>query len=167
MAKTVKFDKKGITYIVRKMNEPIDNARPYFNILGLKVDQSTQNTFRNLGARGGNPKWKGYSPRTLHPSWTLKDGTGRINWNKWNKRRGTDNAKTRRYSASSRMMQASGDFRKSVRVLSVTNDRLTYGTRHQDAEEIISARPVLFVTQADRKLWHREFIGFYNRGLKF
>jgi len=167
MAKTVKFNKKGIDYIVRKMNEPIDNARPYFNILGLKIDQATQSTFRNLGAREGHAKWAGYSPRTLHPSWTLKDGTGRINWNKWNKRRGTDNSKTRRYSGSSRMLQASGSFRKSFRTLMITKNQLTYGTVHQDAEAIIGARPVLFVTNGDRQLWHREFVGFYNRGLKF
>ena len=194
MAKTVKFDKKGISYIVNKITEPIDNARPYFNILGLKVDQVLQQTFRQEGARDGHARWvglnrgrgvgsKGYTTRTKLGTWNIRYGTDKnpsrtaselreykTKNNLWFKPGPMKGYKSqRRYSGSSKILQASGSFRKTFKVQKVTNSRMEYGSNFQLMKDMLKdpKRQVLFVTENDKDRWHREFIGFYNRGLKF
>lgn len=194
MATIVRLDKRGTKVILKGIARPINDMRNYFNILGLKVDQNTQRTFRNQGARDGKPKWIGFNrgkgigfqgstTRTKLGTWNIRYGSDKIPkrsasqlrdwktqhnlWYKPGKMKGYESE--RRYSSSSKLLQAGGGFRKSFRLRSVTKRQMVYGTNYADAMKIMSnpTRQVLSVTGGDKKKWKREFILFYKKNLKF
>lgn len=150
-----------INNFVRDLKLPLQGIVKFWTMLGLKLDQFAQLTFRTSGARSGHKQWAGYSLLTLHPHWkavksSFPEASGyHYNPMKWNRRLGTDGAKTRRYSDSSKMLMASGGFAKSFTILDISKDHLIYGTRHKDAVEIMAdhgkERPVLFITSSDRQ----------------
>ena len=167
LAKTIKF-KDLSKVLIKGLEKPLKNTKTFFNVIGLQVDQLTQLTFRVLGARAGHKKWVGYSQRTLHPSWMTAGGL-KYNRDKWNRRRGTDGNKTRRYSTNSKMLQAGGGFRQSWKILSTTNKKLVYGSRMKIADQIMSnpERPVLFLTSKDYRKIQTDWKGFLLKGLQF
>ena len=75
----------------------------------------------------------------------------------------------RRYTGRSRMLQASGAFKKSFRPLAITSKGLMYGTRFKNAEGIMSnpARPVVFVTEKDRHSYFYLFRRFVTENIRF
>jgi len=167
MTKTIKF-KDMSKVVVKGIGLPLKKTKKFFDTLGLQMEQLTDLTFRLLGARSGHKKWVGYSQRTLHPSWMTKSGL-KFNRDKWNKRRGTDNSKTRRYNANSPMLKASGGFMRSWRILRTTNRKLVYGSEKKIADAIMSnpERPVLFLMPKDLRKIRTDFWGFISRGIKF
>ena len=184
-----KTDTNSVKLLIKDFKDMGKSGKEFFNLLGIKFDQMTQLTFRLLGARSGMPQWRGYSPLTLHPSYKNRQlgvkterasgksfnkmiGSYRgylFDPNRWNRRRGTDNAKGRLYSDNSQMLQASGSFRKSFNLLKVTEKGLVYGTRHKKALDIMGAnryteeRQVLFFTPDDHLLIERMFRGWINK----
>lgn len=148
----------GWQQIGRRLNLPIKAGKDYFNRLGLLIDKDVQITFRQQGARAGQPRWPAFSPRTL---FSLSG--------KPRKRPGTDGSKSRRYSSTSKLLQASGQFRKSFKILKTTDTRLLYGTRFNIggkrlAKAIMSGpdRPVLFVTENDKRRYKSLFVSHYR-----
>lgn len=169
MTKSVKLDRRGIKTIVDGISRPIKKGKPFFDEIGVYLHQQTQITFRVLGARHAHNKWKGFSLRTLHPSHILKNGGISINLQKWNRRRGTDNNKTRRYKPGDKLLQAGGGFRNSFIILKTTDKKVIYGTKMKIAKQIMSdpKREVLFVTSKDKTAIKRKYIRHYNRRQKF
>jgi len=193
MVRAVKFNERGVDYITRSIKGPIKNAYGYFQWLGINIDQLTQLTFRVEGARSGHSKWVGYNRGKGH----ILGGTTRTKTGTWNIRYGTDKSpkrtakelaqyKTdnnlwfrkgpmpgyqsdRRYSASSKLLQASGSFRRSFKTMKLTRKQVKYGSVFKLAGKIMEdpERQVLFVTRQDKKRWKNQFIIMYNRGLRF
>jgi len=172
MSVDIKIDTSQVKELVKKFESIGSQGIEFFNLLGIKIDQMTQLTFRMLGARSGMPKWRGYSLLTQHPSWKANDSKypsykgKHYNPDRWNRRRGTDNAKGRRYSEGSKLLQASGGFRQSFKINKATNKSLTYGTNHNIAKEIIGDRPVLFFTDSDSSIVGKMFLRFIKEKLK-
>lgn len=127
------------------------NISDFWKLVALMFDQNVQQTFRGEGYRGaGTEAWPIFSPYTLHPVSTL-GGTKSIVYDQWNKRPGTDGARTRRYTANSKLLQASGLFKQSFIVQEASEKTILYGTKHKLANEIMSSptRQVLTVTDRD------------------
>lgn len=166
--KVIKFDERAGAIIANGLKNPLKKTKNYFDQLGLKVDQQTQLTFKVLGARQGHKKWIGFN-RGRGTSYM--GSTTRTKAGSWNIRRGTDNSRTRRYGAGSKLLQASGGFRQSWKILKTTKNRLLYGSTMKIAKLIMSGRkaprPVLFVMNKDRKDIGTSFKNFYLRGIKF
>lgn len=127
-------------------------------------------TFKADGARDGAPRWVRFSARTLHPSWYRKDGARRelfIDGSRWNRRPGTDGAKTRRYSASSQLLRASGGFRNSFHVVQLLDDRVIVGTLMDIARHIIGSeesghqRQVIQVSAKDLSAFRRMVVDYF------
>lgn len=159
-----KDDVSGI--ILEGLLRPIRKAKPFFDTLAMKFDQDAQMQFRNEGAAGGPRNipgelaWRPFSPKTLKSTWP--NGA-------WRKRPGTDGATGRRYSPASKMLQASGGFRRSFYVSTTTDDRTVYRTNHRLAG-VIGNRPrreVLFVTETDNTTIGRRFTAYVKAGIKF
>lgn len=117
----------------------------FFESLGLFVDREVQKTFNNIKSQGGGSQtaynrtvWKGYSASTLHPV----DYKGFPDTNRWRTRIGTDGSKGK-YSASSKLNQKSGLFRKSWKVLQMGNRSMTYGSNHPLVYPLIKNRTVI------------------------
>ncbi len=172
--KTVNLDRKGIETIVDGLARPINNAKTFFDIIGIMLDQSVQLTFRNLGKRAGHKAWVGYNRGQGH----ILGGSTRMNSGTWRIRYGTDlkgkgmqgkKRSARRYSERSRMLQAGRGFQQSFKILKTTRNDVLYGTKMKIAENIMSDpnRPVLFVTQKDRRRMFNLFLIFYQKGLRF
>lgn len=152
---------KSVKELVKNFKEIGNSSYQFFNLLGIKIDQMTQTTFRMLGARSGMPKWRGYSMLTLHPARRKRGEVIGYNLEKWNRRRGTDNSKTRKYSEKSVMLQAGGSFKRSFGIIKADNRGLKYGTSKEYA--INYGRPVLFVTGEDKTLIQRMFNTFVRK----
>lgn len=151
-------NKNAWKQIALSIVKPIENSLPFMSLLSNTIDTDTQQQFRNQGQGGGKRKipsqyiWKPLSSRSI----------GKL-------RSGTDGSKTRRYSSSSKALQASGGFRKSFKPIGITKDKLKYGTNHELAGKIGSKpfRPVLFVTNEDEMRYNRLFKKYIDKGIKF
>lgn len=142
---------------VNGLNKPLNDTQKYFKTLGLLIDTDVQNQFRSEGASGGYrniPQEYNWQPLRSKP------GTPRP---------GTDGKKTRVYTANSKPLQASGLFRKSFGIKTVSKDKLEYGTNHDLRAEIGRRpyRPVLLVTDKDRERYQKKFKTFIRHGIKF
>jgi hypothetical protein len=180
MATTLNLN-SGTRFKLEKMlARPFKNIRQFWTSLALMIDQDTQLTFRHEGARAGRKKWAGFSPKTL----TTKVGTKKIRYGTdlrplppdrlralraaWGwAHRGEMRKGVRRYSSSSKLLQASGLFRKSFGIIKMARDQLIYGTKHQLAEKIMGVknRQVLFITPQDEQRYLSQFRLFYLKGL--
>jgi hypothetical protein len=146
------------------ISKPILNALPYFKLLSLQINRDVQQQFRNEGASGGPRKipneftWKPFSINTL----LTKSG-------KFKKRPGTDESKTRRYSFNSKLLKASGSYRKSFRTTRLWKNGMKYQTVHELGGKIGTNpfRPVLFVTDFDLLRYNSMWQKFIDRGIKF
>lgn len=172
--KTYKFGPQAIRKIVRGMSAPIRDMRSFFNILGVMLDTDTKLTFMREGTRSGNPRWRDFSPGTLRTragTYNIRYGTDlrgrpRGTYIPFKKRPGI-----RRYSSRSKLLQASGSFKRSFGVKSVTKRKLDYGTVFELAEEIIGKgrrqRQVLFITPGDEAKYARRFAKWWFEGMTF
>lgn len=164
MAIELEFNNRTIKKITKAMQRPLDRSKTFLSILGSMIDSDVQAIFRGLGVRpGAGRKWDGYMQSTI------KTKAG-----KFKRRPGTDNAKTRKYSGTSKMLQASGGFRKSFKTISVSPNKLVYGTRLSLKGKDISAaimsdpeRQVLFVSNQDIARYGSVYRRFFNKEIKF
>jgi hypothetical protein len=152
--------------LTQGISKPINNALPYFKLLSIEIDRGVQQQFRREGSIGGprripaSHQWKPFSPYTLFTSpKTLK----------FNKRPGTDKSKRRRYSFKSKLLQASGMFRKSFRQTNLWSEGLKYQTVHKLGGKIGKNpfRPILFVTDFDLIRYRNMFGKYVDQGIKF
>ncbi len=173
MALTIRLDKDTKKKFRALLENPFRDIRQYWATLALMIDQDTQRIFKNQGWRKNKPgAWDDFSPNTL----ATRKGTFKIRY-------GTDlrgrakgtyipgklrGGNIRRYSLSSKLLQASGLFRKSFGILSLKRHSMQYGTRHQLAEDIMSVknRGVLFVTPQDEQRYLNQFRIFYLKGMR-
>lgn len=140
------------------ISKPIQNAKSYFTLLNVLIDTGVQQQFRDLGPTGG--------PRGIPNAFKWKP----LSSNNIGKRRpGTDGSVTRRYTTSSKTLQASGGFRKSFKIISTTKEKAVYGTNHQLKDKIGTNpfRPVLFVTDKDLENYGKKWKTFIDKGIKF
>jgi hypothetical protein len=174
----MKFDDAAIQRITKGLLQPIDNRVELLKVIGTKLQQNTDVTFRLLGARDGHAKWLDYNKGEGHiPGGTTMNKRGEFKGTKakgiWKRRGGTDNAKGRKYSFNSKMLQASGGFRKSFGLIQTTDDKLTYGVQPdwQDlAGKIISGhgavREVLFVTENEYDGYKKLAVAWFANKIK-
>ena len=182
MIKTMKFNNRSVKVITDGLLKPFKDVRNYWVLLGAKIDQHTQQVFRGLGKRTGGgepwPTWnRGRGFNVLGGTTLTEAGTRKIRYGTDLKGKGMHGkgqvgyvrTGVRRYTGKSKMLQASGGFRKSFRPLKITKRGLLYGTKFKIAEEIMSnpARPVLFVSDTDRSQFFRLFRTFANRKMTF
>lgn len=169
----LRFEEGELRNLLESIGRPIVNARSFFALLAREIDTDVQMQFRNEGAAGGPRKipgdlaWRPFKETTLRNpktgTWKIRYGTDMSGKGM----RGKYRPEARRYSANSKLLQASGQFRQSFTVLSVTNDRMEYGTRHRLSGKIGSnpERQVLFVTDADKDRWARSFSSYIAKGI--
>jgi hypothetical protein len=175
MKRKVELNKIEIDKLVRRIKTPIQNAKPFFDILEVKQHQWAMLTFALQGARDGHKEWERFSPLTLYPHWKAKKssypeyGGYRYNPEKANIRRGTGNSKTLRYYPGNMLLKATGGFQRSFGTLKKTNKELQYGTNHILAKKIMSTgggRPVLFTSVNDTAQTERLFKKYIRDALK-
>jgi hypothetical protein len=158
--------KKAFDKITRGLIKPFEKTKILFYQLGAIIDRNTMMTFKNQGNYGGRKKWLDYNwgqgvnykgSRTFPSSTRYRSGNYKL-------RPGTDNSKGRRFSSSSKLLQASGSFRYSFRILNITNKSMEYGTNLDIAEKIMSnpERQVLDVTPKDKKDFINQIMRWYN-----
>ena len=143
-------------------------------------------TFKLQGARDGFSAWPTYNKgkghilggttRTKVGTWNIRYGTDKVpkrtaeelaayktENNLWYKRGPMKGYKSdRRYSAQSKLLQASGNFRNSFRSILVSKQRAVVGTTMPKADKIVKGRPVIRISSQDRsqfaKLLLRHFV---------
>jgi hypothetical protein len=183
------FNKRTTDAILKGISLPIRKNEKYFRIMSIMVDDATQMTFRLEGARG-RKGWARFSKLTMQTprgTWNIRYGTDKkpkrtaaelrkykSDNNLWYKPGPMQGYKgDRRYGPNSKLLQASGEFRKSFKTISIRNGQMFYGIRglkmRMLGKKIMSdpTRQVLFVTSADRKKWGKAFALFVDRGIKF
>jgi hypothetical protein len=182
MAKTYQFTKEDMKRMLKDMSAPFLSTKEYFANLGARMDRDTTLVFRNEGAVYGRPKWTPFSPKTLKTrlgTWNIRYGTDKkpkrtarelraykTKNNLWFKPGPMKGYKSdRRYGPNSKLLQASGGFRRSFKVLSIGKLTMDYGTKMEEAEDIMDKpnRPVLMVTPAQEKSYQRMWRNFYLR----
>lgn len=119
--------------------------------------------FRKEGEYAGHPHWKPFTQNTLHPQ---RRGGG--HYPLFNIRYGTDmsgkkpkrppRAKVRRYSDSSKLLQASGQFRNSFTIWPRGKMVSEVGTRHRLAKHIMKGRPVMPDFTEQQRGWLRRLL---------
>ena len=145
-------------------------------------------TFRNEGRRP--VKWKGLAEstkRTKRGTWNIRYGTdispkmtaeelkdyktANKLWYKPGPMKGYEGK--RRYSDSSKPLQASGSFRKSWGVLRLDNKRMIYGSNYHVGGQLIAdkiqsyGRNVLFVLPKDELEFADKFLRFWFKRMTF
>jgi len=177
---TLQFTQQNIDRIIRGIARPITKTKQFFGLLGQKIDNDTQNMFEGEGSRPGlaGPGWAPFSPKTLQmPSgmYRIRYGTAlkpkypggkdMPRYKRGDKKGQVIPHRRRRYSASSKLLQAFGGFRKSFKKLKVTKDTLLYGTNLKLSERIMSnrSRNVLAISGSDEKRYATLFQQWYDR----
>jgi len=191
MGKTVIVKKpadfKRVQEIFEKgVMKPFKDTRSMFLLLGAMIDRDTQLTFKAEGAYRDRPKWKKFSKKTLQTprgTWNIRYGTDKkpkrtaaqlaqykTDNNLWYKPGPMKGYRSdRRYSSSSKLLQASGMFKQSFRIININRTRMRYGTNMRLASKIMSnpERQVLHYTEQDEKRYTRLVVNWVNRKIKF
>jgi len=175
MAKTYKLEPGVMKKILAGVAAPSKKYRDYFSILGTMIDTDVRITFRQEGQRGGRPKWHPFSEGTLRTprgTWNIRYGTDLRGRPKGSYIPGQLRKGVRRYSPTSKLLQAGRGFSRSFGIRSITDRQLVYGTNHAKAEEIMRSpasrfhRPVLFVTAGDKERYAKRFKNWWLKGMK-
>jgi len=170
---TIKLDKNARIKLQNIIKRPFKNIRQFWAALALIIDRDTMLTFRHEGARGGHAAWTPFARSTLEMLKTRAIGKIRYGTDLRGRPAGTYipfkiRPGMRRYSASSKLLQAGGMFRDSFGIVKIGRDRLIYGTKHEKAEKIMGVknRQVLFVTPQDEQRYATQFRTWYLKGLR-
>lgn len=186
MATTYPFTKDSIKKIIKKVTEPLLKINEFWNISKIKFDQWTQLAFRLQGARSGSPAWptwnKGLGFNVLGGTTLTKAGTRKIRYGtdiktKWPNNLGRPSrgaspgyirVGVRRYTGASKLLQASGSFRRSFGKIRQNKSALYYGTKFELAEKIMSnpIRNVLFITPQDEKEIQKMWYLFNDKNIR-
>jgi hypothetical protein len=178
MAKTIIVKKasdfKKVQVVLNKgLTAPFKNARSMFLQLGTMIDRDTVLTFKGQGKYLDRRKWKGYARSTMEKLKTYP-GLGKIRY-------GTDlrgrpgmqgrfrGKGIRRYDRNSKLLQASGGFRQSFRILKVGSKKMVFGTRHKLAGKIGTdpLRQVLHYTNTDKRRYGNLITNWWSKKIKF
>jgi hypothetical protein len=170
MAKTFVAGDDAAAKIADALEEPFRQSRKFLTRLGTVMDRDTSLVFRNEGNYSGHDKWKFFSINTLvtkRGTWKIRYGTDRKGRAKGTYKPGVLRPGIRRYSPQSKLLQASGGFRKSFGVQRILNQRLIYGTNMEIAKDIMSdpVRNVLEVTKQDEQRYFNMWSKFYAETL--
>lgn len=187
-------DAQKLASTMRNMfNKPVENDGLFFKDLGILMDNDVQQQFRKEGAAGGPraiPQGLRWPPLSDSTMFTKKHRTPKIRYgtdrkpkrtaaglkeyksknNLWYKpgiMKGYEG--TRRYSNNSKLLQASGGFRKSFRIQKVDDKGIEYGTRMGKLAKNIQKAPkrlVLFVTKKDRLRYLKKFTLYYEKQIR-
>ena len=137
--------KAAYARIAKGIASPFKSTRRMFMGLGAMIDRDTMLTFKKEGAYLDREKWTDFGRGVGVGYYLNKNGT-------FKKRPGTDGAKSRRFSSNSKLLQASGSFKNSFRIVKIGADRMKYGTQHKLGEYIMSdpSRPTVQYTRKDQ-----------------
>ena len=178
---TIKLSQNTLNRIIEGIARPIKKTRTFFTLLGTRIDQDTQLMFQGEGVRPGvnSSGWQPFSPNTLKTPagrYRIRYGTDlRPKYPGWKdipryktgeKRGQIIPHRRRRYSASSKLLQASGGFRKSFKRLEITPRKLLYGSQLAIGEKILDTkkkRRVVVITGTDEWRYARIFQQWYDR----
>lgn len=144
---SVKIDKIAYDKTQKHIQKKIKSLNKFWKIVELYLLKATDETFKLEGARDGHTKWKEFSLNTLFES------KGKYNL------RSPEESGGKRYSATSLLLQNTGQLRGSFHTLKSTNKYMKFGSniqeklKHQfgDSSQNLPARPMLFITAGDRK----------------
>ena len=164
MAKTETIHVTDLRRLYKKVQNKVDTVlkRPFkdtrgmFTQLALTIDRDAMMTFKKQGEWEGRTKWQPFSSRTLQTdagTWKIRYGTDLKGRPKGTYTPGVLRKGIRRYSGSSKLLQAGGGFRMSFGVQKLTMKSMRYGTVHRLAEDIMSSpeRQVIQFTEKDQK----------------
>ena len=179
--------KRAYQRIAKGIQKPFKSTRRMFVQLGVQIDRDTILTFKREGAHDGRMPWKPFSLNTLR----TKLGTPKLRYgtDKKPKRTAKELAKyktehgywyrpgkmpgytgDRRYGTKSKLLQASGGFRDSFKIIRIGKDRMKYGTTYGGklAENIMKnpARPALQYTRQDELKYMKTIIGWWKQSIK-
>lgn len=173
--------KKAYKKIYNGLEKPFKKSRDVFTQLGVQIDRDTMLTFKRQGAYRGREKWLGYNwgqgvtykgTKSFPSSTRMRSGLYRIRYGTdlTGRKKGTyelfkKRTGIRRFSGSSKLLQASGGFKKSFKVLKIDKKKMLYGTRMDIAQKIMSNpdRQVVQVTERDKKRYFRTVYNWYNK----
>lgn len=169
--KTPKELKDTYAAIAKGINKPFKSTRKMFVMMGVQIDRDTMLTFKKEGAYLDRPKWLSYNwgqgvsykgTKRFPSSTRNRGGT-------YKKRLGTDGSKIRRYSPKSKLLQASGSFKQTFRIIKIGKEKMLYGTKHKLANEIMSnpERQAIHYTVKDRKRYSQKIRKWWNGEIKF
>ena len=187
MSLSIELTGANIPIIMNYISNPINKTETFFQNLASYFSQQTNLTFQLEGARGGHPKWKDLSLRTIMSrvgTRKLRYGTDmkptrtrselatyrhEIGWG-WG-RSGFMPGYTgrRRYDTDSKILQASGSFKQSFRPLAVNRGGMIFGSNYISADGkttasmIAGKREVLFITPMDKMFITMAFKDFYEK----
>ncbi len=172
MTTVIDLNKDSVKKFTDVFEKPLQQTDVFFKLLGAKVHQKTMLTFRHQGERDDHKKWLNYNwgkGHILGGSTRMKSGTWRIRYGTDMKGRpgmqGIPRKTQRRYSETSKLLQASGEFMRSFRVTETDKKHMRYETNHEKASLIMRRREVLFVTKNDLIEIRKMFLSFYKAGL--
>lgn len=139
-------------------------------LLALRQDRFAQDAFQTEGG-SNKKKWRKFSPKTLRTpkgTWKIRYGTDLRGRPPGSFKPFVLRPGVRRYSSNSKLLQASGLFRKSFQLMSLAKDRFKYGTNHQLAEKIMSGpqRQVLVFGAMQKTTFLNVARAFVDRNLK-
>lgn len=173
------------TYIVRTPSElkqiykkiaiglegPFKSTRRMFMLLGVQIDRDTMLTFKKEGDYKGREMWPRYARSTMEKLKTYPD-LGKIRYGTDLKGRpgmqGQFRGKSiRRYNDSSKLLQASGSFKNSFRIIKIGKDLMKYGTTHQKASDIMRRRPAIQYTNDDKNRYTKTILTWWSGNMKF
>jgi hypothetical protein len=185
MATVMKFGPKAFVHIAKSMAAPFRETKEFFIKLGARYSRDTNLVFRMQGAAFGRRKWRPFALSTLR----TKRGTPKIRYGTDKKpkrnaaqlaRYKTDNnlwykpgkmkgyKSDRRYGPNSKLLQASGGFKRSFEVIKTSKRRMIFGTRMKEAADIMSkpTRNVLGVSRKQEEAYSRMWLLFYDKKFK-
>jgi len=158
--------------IAKGMGRPFKSIRRMFMQLGVMIDTDTMLTFKKEGGYLTRTPWQGYAKSTMEKLKTYPE-LGKIRY-------GTDlrgrpgmqgkfrGKSIRRYDDKSKLLQTSGSFRDSFRIIKIGVKKMRYGTTHNLAQNIMSnpARPVLQYTTSDQGRYAKTILGWWFKNTK-
>jgi len=174
----LKFNKESFKIISDRITYPIKNSIVFMKLLGVNIDRDTKLLFKNEGALQpyGIGKWTPFAKSTMEK---LKCGLGKIRYGTDLKGRPKGTYKPnevrsnmRRYNTSSKLLQASGGFKKTwgkpFGVFQISATRLKYGTNIKIAEKIMSVknRQVLKFNERRYQAISNLFYSYIDKGIK-
>lgn len=148
--------KQAYQRIAKGITAPFKSTRRMFMQLGALIDRDTMLTFRHEGSYQGRERWTRFNyGRGVGFYDTVKGSTTRTRTGKWKRRPGTDGSKTRKYGMNSKLLQASGSYKNSFKIIKIGATKMRYGTQYGGklAEYIMSNphRPIIQYTTRDEK----------------
>jgi len=162
----------GMSAVKKRLENLIKSSEKkltFFKSIGLYFHQKTEKVFKQEGAFGQS-KWKGFSPNTLRTpkgTWRIRRYTSHESGSSFLKGYQelsgmfkTDKSKKLksgvvRYSSNSKLLQSTGQLRKSFLTRAVSDKFIRFGSdlhyaqAHQEGKGRLPKRRMLWINQTD------------------